>query len=245
MLEWHDFLTNIKAYKKGYKAGQLRMDYGTLSTLLYAGAFDSMFGRDLQLKDIEEAALNLKLALGSEAEPKEAKKNEMFGIADIDSQIRLLLWRNQNLPTTRFELARHFKNALTQLGLRENIGNLNSPFKNDTQDLWLSWNQVATDQRIHRVYMQKEAPKKPSFVGMIEEVNPFTYGQEKEAIRFKLFTGIDYVPTVIWPKGKNTKIESYLKKDIIKKQYGLAVVRLASYHNEITASLYSWNTIRV
>jgi hypothetical protein len=246
MMLWNDFLTNIKDYKTNYAAGQLKLDYGTLSTLLFAGAFDSMFGKELCLSEIENAAKELKQTLGSQAEPKEATKTELFGIADIDSEIRLLLWRNQALPTTKFQLAKYFKNALAQLGLREQ-DNDDIPFSNNSRDLWLSWNKIINDKRINRFYMQKTPPKTPCFIGMIEDVSSFTYKskeKEKEALRFKLYTGIDCIPSVvIWPE-RDGKVHPALKKSIVKKSYGVANISLKEYRGDITASLIEWNTIR-
>jgi hypothetical protein len=243
---WNDFLANIKNFKTNFAAGQLRLDYGTLSTLLYAGAFNSMFQKELTLSEIEIAAKELKTALGSQAEPKEATKTELFGIADIDSEIRLLLWRNQALPTTKFNLAQYFKNALTQFGLREQQ-NDDVPFTNAEKDLWLSWNKVIGDRRFYRAYMEKTFPKRPAFVGMIEDVSSFSYeskGKNKEAMRFRLFTGVDTIPSVvIWPENDG-RVHPAFKKAIIKKQYGIAELKLSEYKGEISPSLLQWSTLR-
>jgi hypothetical protein len=242
-MQWIEFLENIKNYKTKFAAGQLRLDFGTLSKLLYAGAFASMFGKDLSFEETIIAVAELKAALGSQAELGKATKTELFGTEDIDSQIRLLLWRNQALPTTRFQLANYFKNAIAQFGLRE-TGNENNPFSNNSVDLWTSWNTVINEPRINRFYMSKPPPKNPAFIGMIEDVSGFTYKGNKEALRFRLFTGIDCIPSVVVWAERDGKVHPALKKALIKKTYGLAIVKLGEYNGEITASLIEWNTIR-
>jgi len=241
---WNEFLDNIKNLKANFAAGQLRLDFGTLSKLLYAGAFASMFGKDLNFEETQIAIDELRTALGSKAELSEAKKTELFGTQDIDSQIRLLLWRNQVLPTTRFQLASYFKNAITQFGLRETSNEL-MPFGNNSIDLWTSWNILLSDPKYFRFYQQKPAPKNPAFVGMIEEVSTFNYKEGKnEALRFKLFNGTDCIPSIVVWAERDGKVHPVLKKALVKKAYGLAILRLQEYRGETTCQLIEWNTIR-
>jgi hypothetical protein len=241
---WKEFLSNIKNYKANYATKQLKLDFGTLSKLVYAGAFASMFGKDLNFEETQIAIEELRKALGSQAELSEAKKTELFGTKDLDSDVRLLLWRNQVLPTTKFKLADYFTNALTQLGLRA-TNDENMPFSNNSVDLWVSWNQVVSDPHIYRFYMQKPPPKTIAFIGMIEDVATFPYKDgTKEALKFKLFTGIDCIPSVVVWAERDGAVHPALKKAIVKKAYGVAEIRLQEYHGEITASLNTWNTIR-
>lgn len=241
---WPEFLESIKDFKTNYASKQLRLDFGSLSKLLYAGAFASMFGKDLNFEETQIAIEELRKALGSKAELGKAKKTELFGTSEIESDIRLLLWRNQVLPTTKFQLADYFKNAITQLGLRE-TGNENMPFSNNSVDLWSSWNMVLSEAPVYRFYMQKPAPKNIAFVGMIEEVTPFYYKEgTKEALRFKLFTGIDCIPSVVVWAERDGKVHPVLKKSLVKKAYGIAILRLQDYKGEVTSNLIEWNTIR-
>lgn len=243
-MKWQEFLTLVKTYKNECAAGQIKLDYGTLSTLLYQGALDSMFGGPLSLPEIQAATAELKKALGSQAEPKEAKKTELWGIADIDSDVRLNLWRHQVCPTTTFCLASYFKNALTQLGYaqhpREDI-----PFRSGEADIWTSWQKVIADPRVYRYYLQRNAPRNPAFVGMVEKVSQFKYKNgEKEALRFDFFTGIDHLPSVVIWAERDGKVHDQLKEAVVPRAYGVAVVRLSEYKGEITASLLKWNTTR-
>lgn len=247
MSEWQKFLSQIKTYKAECVTGQVRLDYGTLSTLLYQGAFDSLFGDEpLSLPQIQEAAAELKKALGSQAEPKEAKKTELWGIADIDSEVRLNLWRHQVCPTTTFCLAHYFKNALAQLGYSpvQDRGD-SMPFRSGDADLWVSWQKIISDPKVHRFYMQKYPPRNPAFVGMVEKVTSFKYKDgTKEALRFDFFTGFDHLPSVVIWAERDGKVHDSLKEAIVPKAYGVAVVRLSEYKGEITATLVRWNTTR-
>jgi hypothetical protein len=241
---WPEFLESIKDFKANYASKQLRLDFGTLSKLLYAGAFASMFGKDLNFEETQIAMEELRKALGSKAELGKAKKTELFGTSEIESDIRLLLWRNQVLPTTKFQLADYFKNAITQLGLRA-TGNENMPFSNNSIDLWASWNTVMSDPHVFRFYMQKPAPKNCAFVGMIEDVTMFYYKEgTKEALKINLFTGIDNIPSIVVWAERDGKVHPLLKKALVKKAYGIAEIRISDYKGEISANLLNWNTIR-
>lgn len=242
-MQWIEFLDSIKNLKNNYASKQVKVDFGTLSKLLFAGAFSSMFDHELSFEEIQVAVEELKKALGSQAELGKANKTELFGTEDIDAQIRLLLWRNQVLPTTKFQLSDYFKNALIQLGLREKADE-NNPFSNNSIDLWTSWNSIVNNAHVNRFYLQRCPPKNPAFIGMIEDVSTFNYKEGKEALRFRLFTGIDCVPSIVVWAERDGKVHPALKKMLVKKSYGVAIVSLKLYREDITANLIEWHNIR-
>lgn len=242
---WNDFLGAIKQYKGECVSGQIRLDYGTLSTLLYQGSLDSLFDKTLTLPEIQQAAEELKKALGSQAAPKEAKATELWGIADIDSEVRLNLWRHQVCPTTSFSLAKYFHNALAQLGYSPYSNREGLLFRSAEADLWTAWHFVVSDPKVHRFYMQKNAPRHTAFIGMVEKTSMFKYKDgTKEALRFDFFTGSDTVPGIVAWAERDGLVHDQIKEAVKPKAYGLAVVRLSEYKGEITATLLKWNTMR-
>jgi hypothetical protein len=237
---WQEFLDLLKKCKKEKLQ---KIDAGSLSTLLYAGALNAIIGYDPGYEELITKAEEIRHALKSEAQPKEAKKNELFGIVDIDSEVKLQLWRHQVTPLTSFYLYDFFQNALMHFNLCKMPESSPFVYANSSIHVWPSFKSIVDNPRVSGFYLQQKPPQTAALVGMVESVTMHQTKAGKEFMKFNFFTGIDYLTIMVWAE-KNGKVHEQLRESIQPKSYGLAILRLNDYKGTISANLIQWNKIR-
>lgn len=274
-MKWLDFLEKLKTFKKecasrvpgeeGKMQMQLNLNAGSLSTLLFAGAFDSMIERTIiTYKDYHELCQQMKDALGSDAELPSAKKNESLGIADIDSEIKLNMWRYQANPLHKFSLDEHFRGFLEAEGfIKSNTSGKKMIFRRPAPDsdqmvepkfrqreveIWSSWKYVFENNQVfrhHSMYTEASGRKhypdtKLGFLGMMQSVQARPLKDGRESFTFRLFLGGETTDEIrVWSNDQGFvphAIRQYLKNGSV----GVGIVNINKYNDKPSGSLREW-----
>lgn len=245
---WNEFLPLLKAAKKA-EAGQLNLDAGSLTAMLFSGQMDSMFTTPPSAEEYFEYAEELKKAINSKAKAKEASKTEEYGIADITSATLLHLWRNQANPIYQFDWFSILDSKIRQLA--KFIPTKNNPLipyvrYNQTQtqrtDIWKSWQSLEDHPKALSSYLVEGSGRFPAFVGVIVDQKIFSYREDtKNALKIKLYTGIDETEYItVWPPRGQNKITPQIKGRMAIGTVGIAALAVKMWNNRLSPALDEW-----
>lgn len=264
-MNWSQLLEKIILFKQTCETGQLNISAGGMTTLLYAGCFDSIIDlpKPIQWNTYKELTEQLKSALGSEAMLPKARKNEALGIADIDSDIKLNLWRYQANPIHKFSLAEHFKGFMQAEGFKKTSGYEKKMIffrpEPDTQsgsfrhrvkrlDIWDSWKYIFDNNAAFKAYSTSEDEfgnkKYPAsdigFLGMLQDVKEQTLKNGKQSFTFKLFLGGETTDEIrVWSNDQGV-VPYAIRQHLKNGNVGVGIVRLQKYNDRPSGSLSEW-----
>jgi hypothetical protein len=264
-MKWDDFLIKIKAFKETCGPGQLNLNAGSLTTLLFAGGFDSMIDkRPLTYKDYHELCEALKQTIGSDAELPGAKKNEALGISDIDSDIKLNMWRYQANPLHRFSLTDHFKGFLEAEGFQksnaidkrlifrrpapESDSYVEPKLRQRAVEIWSSWKYVFENTAVfkhHSIWTEPSGYKhypdtKLGFLGMIQGVQLRPLKDGRKSYTFRLFLGGETTDELrVWANEQGF-VPHAIRQHLKNGSVGIGIIRISRYNDKPSGSLSEW-----
>lgn len=235
-ITWEEFLQQIKTLKKDYKAGQVDLRAGPLVTLLYAGAFDTMLGREPTFTEYKGLSSELLTALGSKAALPKAKKGEILGIADIKATIDLHLWRSEMSPTYKFDIAALFEQFILSLRFLKTTGDLSyrRPALKNCGEILVFRNSktVFENLRFFDYVNQKGLERTVGIVGIVRDFQVRKTKAGREMGTFRMFLGDGSSDLIyIWPiRGED--FLPYVKTQFLKNgQSGIVTARPAIWNN--------------
>lgn len=265
-MKWTEFLDKIVAFKNYAAARQLNLNAGSLTTLLFAGAFDSMIESPtvLTYKDYHQLCTNLKKALGSKAELPGAKKNEALGIEDIDSEIKLNMWRYQANPLHRFSLVDHFSGFMAAEGFEkanaidkklifrrrapESDADRSPKDRERAVEVWSSWRYVFENNQLfkhHSIWVDGSGRKiypetKLGFLGMIQQVTLRPLKDGRESYTFRLFLGGETTDELrVWSNEQGF-VPHAIRQHLKNGNVGVGICRISKYNDKPSGSLSEW-----
>lgn len=244
---WQEFLQLLKTAKTTVETGVLNLDAGSLTTLLYSGAMNSLLPPSPTVQDYSDYAQQIKDALGSKAAPKKASKTEDYGIQDISHEIILHLWRNQADPTYQFDWSHMLGQKIESEGFQRftkkpSLLYIKRTDKGMRQDVWASWGHMMNEPRAVTCYLYPKGGETPAFIGSIVESKAFKYsGNTKEAMKVKVFTGADTTESItVWPSRGKDALTPHQKACLKEGAVGIAVVSLKMWNDRLSPSLVEW-----
>ena len=263
---WNDFIQKIKDYRKTCAAGQVNLNAISLITLIYVGAFDSMIDTLPSLNIYRRMTKELMDALESTAKLPVAKKGEAYGIADIDSDLTLNMWRSQYNPLYSFDFSQYCHNVLDKKHFKKNKPNiLTYPHPNKISyfskdfDLWESWSFIFDHPECLKHYSPpKNDPanrfrRAPAFLGIVKTSELKLLKDGRESLVFTLFLGQEETGQIrVWPNKRSR--EDIDKDNIVDKRLrsllkpgalGYAIVRLQDLNGYKSATLLQWVPLKI
>ena len=266
-MNWLEFLNKIKAFKTEYASKQLNLNAGSLTTLLFAGAFDTMIDhlpRPLTYQNYHALCSDLKKALGSKAALPKAKKTEALGIENIDSEIKLNMWRYQANPLHQFSLTDHFRGFMTSEGFQKTQGRDKrlifrrpAPDTDETKhpkdqeravEIWDSWRYVFENNAVFKrnsIWTDTSGKKcypdvKLGFLGMIQDVTLRPLKDGRESYTFKLFLGGETTDDLrVWSNEQGF-VPHAIRQHLKNGNVGIGICRINLYGEKPSGSLSEW-----
>lgn len=255
-VNWDNFIDKLKEGKKIGKTKGLSVP--AITNLLFAGAFDDLIGGDdsngyaSKYQMYNRMFEDVKKALKSKASLPNKKKGEAIGLADVQSDLHLALWRQQVNPLSSFDLIGAY---LPQLKLRgyerdSRPGTVAYKKKNsdDTVNFLLpdwgyifkyegtpQWNAVTSKQGMGRIV----------YLGIVSEVNTLRWANgTKEMIKFKIYIGKETTDEIVcWPEHDTGKIREYTKESLKPGLIALFRVKPTTYQGRRGANLIDFDVI--
>ena len=202
-MNWTDFLAKVKLLKKDYETGQIDLRAGSLLTLLFAGAFDTVLGRS-NCTYLDYLALSDELlhALGSSAALPKAKKGSLIGIANIASELDLHLWRTQMNPTYTFDINALFEAFLLEKDFIKQPSHLEYEYRRRVKEsrveafIFKNVNLVFDLERYRNYFMQKQSTALVGLMGIVQDYSVRLTKTGREMGTFKMFLGDQVSPIV-------------------------------------------------
>lgn len=264
-MQWQEFLNKISEFKEHYDGKQLNLNAAGMVTLLFAGCFDEMIELPKPIKWDTYVKLSddLKKALSSAAMLPKVKKNEALGIADIDSDIKLNLWRYQANPIHKFSLAEHFRGFMQAEGFKKTSGyekkmiffrpepaDQPGGFRHRIKrlDIWDSWKYIFDNNAAFKAYSMFEDQygnkKYPDsdlgFLGMIQELQSRPLKNGKASYTFKLFLGGEVSDEIrVW-SNEHGNVPHAIRQHLKNGNVGVAVCRVNKFNDRPSGSLNEW-----
>jgi hypothetical protein len=260
---WQDFLEKVSVFKKDYRSGQVTLNVGSLATLIYSGAFDYMVTGKPDHADYRRMAEEIKNALGSTAKPQKAKKGEIYGIEDIDSDLLLDVWRRSVNPLYQFDFISKLKGFIEKEGFVE-FDNVKArevlPYiKKSTRPpyaLSTAWSQLFEDPDYRSpffrraTYDQNGRPQQvrwhTALIGLVVNAEIKKIKGDRDSLVFQLNIGAETTgPIRVWPN-EHGFVPYEFTSTIKKGAIGLAYIKIDdSWNNMKQATLDKWTPVQL
>lgn len=242
-------LFDLMAKTKADKRKDIKLDVGTLSALLFAGAMDELLSETPNYKLYITKRDEMAKVLKSKAALAKKKKNESIGLDDVDSDLKLNLWRMQANPLHHFSFARFFEGALKNRGFVLTGGKnmIAEKIDNGTHhQIWASCTSLENPQ-IKRMLQirEKEAVYHFYLLGQVVERNHVA-GPNKKRLSFNVFTGEDVSPRItMWPPYKQNDIAPVTLQSLQKGSIGLIKLTGRDSGGTFYLNATEWHELRV
>lgn len=252
-MTWTEFIGKIKSYRK--EAGKTGLNAPSVIRLLYGGAFDEMLSKETMAIPVQERypqlATELLAAMGSKAKLPKKNKNEMIGIAKINSMGHLMLWRYSINPFVQYDITKFCVSFLKNMGF-------NRPTLSEGDILWVkperhdgtnktridvrySWNNIFSLPTTLNTY--EKGYRLLGVVGVIVKADIRIYQETKESLSIVLFNGHEYTNEIkLWP-GQDGKLNKAVLAQMEVGSLGLAIVKPKTWNDRPTGTLVSWTRV--
>lgn len=202
------FLDKLKLFKTQYATKQLNINISQITTLIMAGAFDSLctvtpdYVTRLKMIELVKKVASSKAVLA-------VGKKGAIGLAEIDSEFTRMRWLSSVNPTFQFRISDRYSSTLAALGFKA-TGATSIPYKKENLRIHSSYSSVY-DERCLRPYMSKSAVSKPGIVALYLGYETKTWGEGKKLRKLKFTDGSEEFEVVMWPNyGTNDEFDNKL-----------------------------------
>lgn len=249
-MQWSEFLVKLKEAKIKKKNKGLQVP--CITTLIYSGAFDSMIPTEWPKnhETYHRMYTEVLIALKSKANLPAKTKTAPIGLSDVNEQgeTALELWRWSTNPLSSFDLVSRCLEPLKSYGFEYYLNGSDPTFKmyrpaDQTRKRPASfvsdhWAAIFADRRAFELF-NKTAEL--AVVGIVTETEMRPFGDGKEMLKFRLYTGREYTDEiVVWPTYGGNTVNPVDVQNIKPMRVGTAIIKLTEFNGRPGGSLKKW-----